>query len=126
MVCVVGGDWTMGCFLHTLVVEVRFCAYSEWPVGAALRRETMMFFKQLVREDLGCASYVVGCTSAGVCAVVDPRLDMVDEILRMADEKGMKISAVIETHNHADHISGHGEIARRTGAQIYVHEQAGV
>ena len=93
---------------------------------ASLQRSgvTTMYFKQLVKEDLGCAGYVVGCTSAAVCAVVDPRLDMVDDILTMADGKGLKITAVIETHNHADHISGHGEIARRTGADIYVHEQA--
>ena len=85
-----------------------------------------MYFKQIVKEDLGCASYIVGCTSAGVCAVVDPRLDMVEDILTLADAKGMKIAAVIETHNHADHVSGHGDIARRTGANIYVHEKAQV
>lgn len=83
-----------------------------------------MYFKQIVKEDLGCASYIVGCTDAGVCAVVDPRLDMVDEILHLAAGKGMRVLAVIETHNHADHISGHGEIARRTGARLYIHEQA--
>jgi hydroxyacylglutathione hydrolase len=83
-----------------------------------------MYFKQLVKEDLGCASYIVGCTNAGVCAVVDPRLDMVDDILELAAARGMRVTAVIETHNHADHISGHGEIARRTGATIYIHELA--
>src|SRR5437588_1941393 len=85
-----------------------------------------MYFKQLVKEDLGCASYMVGCTNAGVCAVVDPRLDMVDDILELAAAKGMRVTMVIETHNHADHISGHGEIARRTGATIYIHELAEV
>ncbi|HEU0000755.1 MAG TPA: MBL fold metallo-hydrolase [Ktedonobacteraceae bacterium] len=83
-----------------------------------------MYFKQIVKEDLGCASYIVGCTTEGVCAVVDPRLDMVDDILEMAGAKDMKITAVIETHNHADHISGHAQIAQRTGADIYVHEKA--
>jgi len=85
-----------------------------------------MYFKQLVKEDLGCASYMVGCLNAGECAVVDPRLDMVDDILELAAAKGMRVTSVIETHNHADHISGHGEIARRTGATIYVHELANV
>ena len=85
-----------------------------------------MYFKQLVKEDLGCASYIVGCTNAGVCAVVDPRLDMVEDILELTAAKGLRITSVIETHNHADHISGHGEIARRTGATIYVHELAEV
>jgi len=83
-----------------------------------------MYFKQLVKEDLGCASYIVGCTTAGVCAVVDPRVDMVDDILDVTAKKGLRVTAVIETHNHADHISGHGELARRTGATIYVHELA--
>ena len=83
-----------------------------------------MYFKQLVKEDLGCASYIVGCPNAGVCAVVDPRLDMVDDILQLAAAKNLQVMAVIETHNHADHISGHGELARRTGATIYVHELA--
>jgi hydroxyacylglutathione hydrolase len=85
-----------------------------------------LYFKQLVKEDLGCASYIVGCTSAGVCAIIDPRLDMVDDILELTASKGLQVKAVIETHNHADHISGHGELSRRTGAEIYVHEQAGV
>jgi hydroxyacylglutathione hydrolase len=83
-----------------------------------------MYFKQLVKEDLGCASYIVGCPNAGTCAVVDPRIDMVDEILTLTASKGMHVTAIIETHNHADHISGHGELACRTGARIYVHEQA--
>jgi len=63
-----------------------------------------MYFKQLVKEDLGCASYIVGCTSAAVCAVVDPRLDMVDEILEITTARGLQVTAIIETHNHADHI----------------------
>lgn len=83
-----------------------------------------MYFKQLVKEDLGCASYIVGCPNAGTCAVVDPRIDMIDEILTLTAAKNMRITAIIETHNHADHISGHGELASRTGARIYVHEQA--
>lgn len=85
-----------------------------------------MYFKQLVKEDLGCASYIMGCLNAGVCAVVDPRIDMVDEILTLATNRGMHIEAIIETHIHADHVSGHGDLARRTGARIYMHELAQV
>jgi glyoxylase-like metal-dependent hydrolase (beta-lactamase superfamily II)/rhodanese-related sulfurtransferase len=85
-----------------------------------------MYFKQLVKEDLGCACYIVGCTNKGVCVVIDPRLDMVDDIVELTATKGLQVQAVIETHNHADHVSGHGELSRRAGAEIYVHEQAGV
>src|SRR5438270_7408289 len=109
------------------------CELQTLPLAAAksathtnmLKGRTTMYFKQLVKEDLGCASYIVGCTNAGVCAVVDPRLDMVDDILELAAAKGMRVTGIVETHNHADHISGHGEIARRTGASIYIHELAG-
>jgi hydroxyacylglutathione hydrolase len=85
-----------------------------------------MYFKQLVKEDLGCASYLVGDTDAGICAVVDPRLDMVEDILELVAAKGMRVTAVIETHLHADHLSGHRELARRTGATIYMHALASV
>jgi glyoxylase-like metal-dependent hydrolase (beta-lactamase superfamily II)/rhodanese-related sulfurtransferase len=85
-----------------------------------------MYFKQLVKEDLGCASYLVGDTDAGVCVVVDPRLDMLEDILELVAAKGMRVTAVIETHLHADHLSGHRELAQRTGASIYVHALAGV
>ena len=85
-----------------------------------------MYFKQLVKEDLGCASYLVGDADAASCAVVDPRLDMVEDILELMAAKGMRVTAVIETHTHADHLSGHRELARRTGATIYVHALARV
>jgi hydroxyacylglutathione hydrolase len=85
-----------------------------------------MYFKQLVKEDLGCTRYLVGCPDAAVCAIVDPRIDMVEDILELVAVKGMRITAVMETHLHADHLSGHRELARRTGATIYVHELAGV
>jgi hydroxyacylglutathione hydrolase len=85
-----------------------------------------MFFQQIVREDLGCAAYIVGSTDAGECVVVDPRLDEVDELIDLVAHKQMRIVAIIETHNHADHIAGHNELAARTGALIYVHEAADV
>lgn len=85
-----------------------------------------MFFGQVLRGDIGCAAYVVGSTDAGEAAVIDPRIDMVDEILAIAEREGLRIRYVIETHNHADHVAGHHEIARHTGATIAVHQDAGV
>src|SRR5436190_13240946 len=83
-----------------------------------------MFFKQFLRDDLGCASYLIGDTDAGECVVVDPGWD-VDQYLELADEKGLKIRYVIETHNHADHVSGHGKLAQQ-GAEVAIHESSGV
>jgi hydroxyacylglutathione hydrolase len=82
-----------------------------------------MLFRQIVHEDLGCASYLVGDVSAGVAAVVDPQWD-IDPYLRLSRLHGVDIEHVLETHNHADHVSGHGRLARATGAKIHVHELA--
>lgn len=82
-----------------------------------------MIFRQIVHEDLGCASYLVGDEGAGVAAVVDPKLD-VEEYLALARYMGVRIAHVLETHNHADHVSGHGRLVAATGATIHVHRDA--
>ncbi|HEX6554832.1 MAG TPA: ester cyclase [Ktedonobacteraceae bacterium] len=79
-----------------------------------------------LKEDLGGVGYLVGDTDVAICAVVDPRLDTIDDILERAAAKGMRITAVIESQLHADSVSGSRELARRTGATIYVHERAAV
>jgi len=78
-----------------------------------------MIFRQFINDDLGCASYLVGDERAGVAAVVDPRLE-VDEYLRAARFAGVSIEHILETHTHADHVSGHGRLAEATGATIHV------
>jgi hydroxyacylglutathione hydrolase len=80
---------------------------------------------ELERYYLGClahASYMVG--SGGVAAVIDPQRD-VDLYLEAAAQKGWKIEHIIETHVHADFVSGHSELAGRTGAKIYLGEGSG-
>jgi glyoxylase-like metal-dependent hydrolase (beta-lactamase superfamily II)/rhodanese-related sulfurtransferase len=82
-----------------------------------------MIFRQLTHDDLGCASYLIGDEDAGVAAVVDPRLD-IEEYLRLARYLSVRIEHVLETHNHADHVSGHGRLAAATGATIRIHRDA--
>jgi hydroxyacylglutathione hydrolase len=82
-----------------------------------------MLFRQIVHEDLGCASYLVGDASAGVAAVIDPQWD-IEPYLHLSRIRGVAIEHVLETHNHADHVSGHGRLARATGATIHIHELA--
>ena len=82
-----------------------------------------MFFRQILHEDLSCASYLVGDTDAGVAAVVDPQW-AIEPYLRLSRLHGVRIEHVLETHNHADHVSGHGRVARATGATIHIHELA--
>ena len=79
-----------------------------------------MIFRQVIHEDLGCASYLIGDEHAGVAAVVDPRFE-IDAYLELARYMGVTIEHVFETHNHADHVSGHGRLAAAAGAVIHVH-----
>jgi glyoxylase-like metal-dependent hydrolase (beta-lactamase superfamily II)/rhodanese-related sulfurtransferase len=82
-----------------------------------------MYIEQFFIDGLGCASYLVGCEGAGVAAVVDPDRD-VRKYVEAAAARGLKITHIIETHLHADHVSGNTDLAERTGADIYVHEAA--
>ncbi len=82
-----------------------------------------MFNQQFFIEGLGCASYLIGCESQGVAAVIDPDRD-VQKYLDTANERGLTITYIIETHLHADHVSGNTDLAQRTGAKILVHEAA--
>ena len=82
-----------------------------------------MLFRQLIHDDLGCASYLIGDEKSGVAAVVDPKLE-IDEYLSLARYMGVDIEHILETHNHADHVSGHGRLAAATGAVIHIHRLA--
>ena len=75
-----------------------------------------MYFKQVYLGCLAHASYMIG--SEGEAAVVDPRRD-VDSYIEEAHAQGLEIRHIIETHLHADFVSGHQELAHRTGAKIY-------
>lgn len=82
-----------------------------------------MFFRQILHEDLGCASYVIA--DGGEAAVIDPKWQ-VEDYLALAEEHGFQITHILETHNHADHVSGRGRLAAATGAAIHVSAEAGV
>jgi hydroxyacylglutathione hydrolase len=81
-----------------------------------------MFFEQFYLGCLAHASYMLG--SDGVGVVVDPQRD-VEIYLKVAAEHGLHIAHIFETHLHADFVSGHQELAARTGAKIYIGEKAG-
>jgi len=82
-----------------------------------------MIFRQITHDDLGCASYLIGDDRAGVAAVVDPRFE-IDDYLELARYRAVTIDHVLETHNHADHVSGHGRLVAATGAVIHIHRDA--
>ena len=76
-----------------------------------------MIFEQYFLSCLSQASYLVGDESTGRAVVVDPRRD-VSDYLTAAEQHGLHIDLVIETHIHADFVSGHLELASATGAEI--------
>lgn len=78
-----------------------------------------MLFRQFVDEDMGCGSYLIGCEGAGVAAVVDSSF-AIEQYLAEAERKGVRIVCVIETHTHADHVSGHGRFALEHGVPVRV------
>jgi hydroxyacylglutathione hydrolase len=80
-----------------------------------------MYFEQFYLSCLSHASYMIGCD--GRAAIVDPQRD-VDIYLEAAEEQNLKISHIFETHLHADFVSGHKELAARTGAKIYIGARA--
>lgn len=83
-----------------------------------------MLLERIYDEDLAQASYLIGCQAKGEAIVVDPRRDL-DVYVEIAEKNGMTITAVTETHIHADYLSGTRELATRTGATMYVSDEGG-
>src|SRR5262245_5814595 len=83
-----------------------------------------MIFQQILNEEQGCLSYLIGCGQCGEAAIVDPARDRVDDYVALARRKGLAITHVLETHIHADHVSGNQALAGRTGARIHLHPAA--
>ncbi len=80
-----------------------------------------MIFEQVVNEEAGCLSYLIGCGQAGEAVIVDPGRDRVDEYIARARKKSLQITQIIETHLHADHVSGNRDLAAKTRAPILIH-----
>jgi hydroxyacylglutathione hydrolase len=82
-----------------------------------------VLFRQFVNDDLGCASYLIGDESSGEAVVVDPAY-AIEQYLDEAKKRKARIVRVLETHTHADHVSGHGRFALEHDVPISVHPAA--
>jgi len=80
-------------------------------------------FRQFVDDDLGCASYLIGDPTTGEALVVDPAY-AIEQYLEAAEDEGVRIARVLETHTHADHVSGHGRFALEHDLPVAVHHAA--
>jgi hydroxyacylglutathione hydrolase len=83
----------------------------------------VLVFRQFVDDDLGCASYLVGDRDAGVAVVVDPAL-AIEQYVEAAADENVRIERVLETHTHADHVSGHGRFAVEHDLPVAIHSLA--
>ena len=83
-----------------------------------------MIFHQFINDDLGCASYLVGDEEAGIAVVVDPPFE-IEPLRAQAESREVRIVRTIETHTHADHVSGHGHLALDHGVPVTIHAAAG-
>ena len=81
-----------------------------------------MLLKRFYDDKLAAASYLVGCAATGNALVVDPIRD-VEPYVKAAEEEGLRITHVTETHIHADFVSGSRELARCTGAKMYLSDE---
>ena len=82
-----------------------------------------VLFRQFVDDDLGCASYLIGDPSNGEAFVVDPAY-AIEPYLEAASAEGLRIVRVLETHTHADHVSGHGRFALEQHVPVSIHPLA--
>src|SRR5882757_10001122 len=85
-----------------------------------------MLLRPFLNDHGSCASYLFGCTTHDKLAIVDPHADLVDAYLAAASAIGSPITAVLETHVQADHVSGLPALVERTGATAYLPAGAGV
>jgi glyoxylase-like metal-dependent hydrolase (beta-lactamase superfamily II)/rhodanese-related sulfurtransferase len=85
-----------------------------------------VIFKALPNDATGCITYLVGCERAGVAAMIDPALTDVEQYQALARTRGLGLTHVLDTHIHADHVSGARDLAGRTGATLALHEAAEV
>jgi hydroxyacylglutathione hydrolase len=84
-----------------------------------------VIFRQFVDDDLGCASYLVGDEETHEAVVVDPAY-AIEQYLAAAMHEGVRIVRTLETHTHADHVSGHGRLALEHGIPVGIHPAAEV
>ena len=84
-----------------------------------------MYFKQILDERCGCASYLIASRSSHEAAIVDPSIDTA-QYLPLLQERGFTLRYVIDTHVHADHVSGGRRLAAEHGAELCLHESAKV
>ena len=84
-----------------------------------------MYFKQILNEDCGCSSYVVASRASRECAIVDAGLE-IQPYLDVMQDRGLTLRYIVDTHLHADHVSGSRRLSGETGVPVSLHQSADV
>lgn len=103
----------------TLVLEKGMMGWNTLHQAVDVINENDLLLKQIIRPGKGCLSYLIGSNSKKECFIVDPS-QFVEEYIKMAKDMGFKIRGVIETHVHADHLSGAKLLTSKTSTKYYV------
>ncbi len=103
----------------TLVLEKGMIGWNSLHQAVDVINESDLLIKQIIRIGKGCLSYLIGSNSAKECFIIDPS-QFVEEYVKFAKEIGFKINGVIETHVHADHLSGAKTLTELTKTKYYV------
>ncbi|HLJ67541.1 MAG TPA: MBL fold metallo-hydrolase [Chloroflexota bacterium] len=84
-----------------------------------------MYFKQILDEHCGCASYLIASRQSHEAAIIDPALE-IEQYLALLHDRDFRLRYIIDTHVHADHVSGARRLAKQTDAELCLHESARV
>lgn len=103
----------------TLVLEKGMMGWNALHQSVDVINEKDLLLKQIIRVGKGCLSYIICSSSAKECLIVDPS-QFVEEYADIAKENGLKIKGILETHVHADHLSGAKLLAEMTNSSYYV------
>lgn len=79
-----------------------------------------MIFKQLLEQDSSTYTYLLACEETGQCVLIDPVIDTVERDLQVLQELGLQLTYTLETHMHADHLTGARKLRAYTGSKIVV------
>lgn len=102
--------------------------YLNWPFFSpnSPQKEESMIFHQLFEKESSSYTYLLADPLTREAVIIDPVLETVDRDLKLVEELDLKLLYILETHIHADHITGSNEIKKRTGAKSAVSKKAGV
>jgi len=85
-----------------------------------------MIFRQLLEADSSTYTYLIGCRQTGEAVLIDPVIDTVERDLQLVKDLGLTLTATLETHVHADHLTGARRLKARSGCRIAVPKMLGL